>query len=229
MIVVLPIRTVSELNARGHWATRARRAKPQRRAAGLAVRAVCPPEWVQRRPRPKTASERNLVPAIGEAECHNVSVLLVRVAPRLLDDDNLRGALKAVRDGVADALGTDDRDPRIQWAYTQRQQRKTYAVEIHMKPTTLPEVNCDNTLLQTRNHASLSRHDNCQGGQHDDAHSDAEGIRDPSPTDLPAAAGRSAAPAGRKGSRARCDRSVDAGASARVSAELSSPMLAGEE
>lgn len=225
--LILPIRTVSESNARGHWATRARRAKPQRRAAGLAVRAVCPLEWVQRRPRPKTASERNLVPAIGEAECHNVSVLLVRVAPRLLDDDNLRGALKAVRDGVADALGTDDRDPRIQWAYTQRQRRKTYAVEIHMKPTTLPEVNLDNTLLQARDHASISRHDNCQGGQHA-AHSDAQGIQGDSPTDLLPDAGRAAARAGREGSRARSHRSVDAGASARVSAELS-PMLAGEE
>jgi hypothetical protein len=226
--LTLPIRTVSESNARGHWATRARRAKPQRRAAGLAVRAVCPPEWVQRRPRPKTASERNLVPAIGEAECHNVSVLLVRVAPRLLDDDNLRGALKAVRDGVADALGTDDRDPRVQWAYTQRQQSKTYAVEIHMKPTTLPEVNRDNTLLQTRNHASFSRHDNCQGGQHA-AHSDAEGISSDSPTDLLPDAGRAAACAGREGPRARSHRGVDSRANARITAELSSPMLAGEE
>lgn len=226
--LTLPIRTVSESNARGHWAARARRAKPQRWAAGLAVRAVCPPEWVQRRPRPKTASECNLAPAIGEAECHNVTVTLVRVAPRLLDDDNLRGALKAVRDGVADALGTDDRDPRIQWAYQQRKQPKTYAVEIHMKPTTIPEVNLDNPLLQTQKVASLYRHDNCQGGQHA-AHSDAQGIQGDSPTDVLPNAGRAAACAGRKGSRARRDRSVDAGASARVSAELSSPMLAGEE
>jgi hypothetical protein len=39
---------------------------------------------------------------------------------RGLDDDNLRSALKAVRDGVADALGVDDRDPRLSFHYHQR-------------------------------------------------------------------------------------------------------------
>jgi hypothetical protein len=47
------------------------------------------------------------------------TVMLSRVAPRKLDDDNLRGALKAVRDGVADALGLDDRHPLIEWHYAQ--------------------------------------------------------------------------------------------------------------
>lgn len=42
-------------------------------------------------------------------------VRLVRVSTRELDDDNLAGALKAVRDGVADALKVNDRDPRVVW------------------------------------------------------------------------------------------------------------------
>jgi len=46
-------------------------------------------------------------------------VLLVRCAPRLLDDDNLAAALKPVRDGVADALGIDDRDSRVTWVVAQ--------------------------------------------------------------------------------------------------------------
>jgi len=40
-------------------------------------------------------------------------VRLVRIAPRGLDDDNLGAAFKSVRDGIADALGIDDRDPRV--------------------------------------------------------------------------------------------------------------------
>jgi len=48
-----------------------------------------------------------------------VVVRLERVAPRALDDDNLRGALKAVRDAVAEALGIDDADPRVRWQYGQ--------------------------------------------------------------------------------------------------------------
>lgn len=99
----------------------------------------------------------------------------------------------------------------------------------HNKPTTTPEVNLDNPLLQTQKVALLYRHDNCQGGRHHAAHDTAEGIPSDAPTDLLPDAGRAAAGTGREGPRARRDRGVDAGASARVSAELSSPMLAGEE
>jgi len=50
-----------------------------------------------------------------------VVVMLTRIAPSDgLDDDNLRAALKSCRDGVADALGCDDRDPRVEWRYGQR-------------------------------------------------------------------------------------------------------------
>lgn len=42
-------------------------------------------------------------------------VRLVRVSPRELDGDNLEAALKAIRDGVADALKINDRDPRVEW------------------------------------------------------------------------------------------------------------------
>lgn len=50
-----------------------------------------------------------------------ILVTLVRMSPSSgLDDDNLRGALKAVRDQVAEELGlANDRDPRVTWEYGQ--------------------------------------------------------------------------------------------------------------
>lgn len=110
-MVTLPLRTVSEANARGHWSRRAKRAKGQRHVAGLALRSQ-----LAGAPLP-------------------VVVTLTRIAPRMLDDDNLRGALKAVRDGVADALGLDDRDVRATWVYVQeRRGVGQYAVEIQVAP-----------------------------------------------------------------------------------------------
>lgn len=59
-----------------------------------------------------------------------VVVQLTRVAPRPLDDDNLASALKAVRDGVADALGVDDRDPRVVWLVDQRKGKAAVEVQV---------------------------------------------------------------------------------------------------
>lgn len=47
-------------------------------------------------------------------------VTLRRIGPRRLDDDNLAGAFKPVRDGIADALRLDDGSERIAWRYEQR-------------------------------------------------------------------------------------------------------------
>jgi hypothetical protein len=85
----------SASNLREHHMARAGRAKKQR-----------------------TAAEKRLQAQLGS------KVLLVarltRVAPRALDDDNLRPALKAYRDGVADALGLrNDRPGWLQWEYAQ--------------------------------------------------------------------------------------------------------------
>jgi hypothetical protein len=107
----LPIRTVSEANQRDHWSKKARRAKDQRGTTALVVRAEL---------------RRNRV-SIGDG----LVVTLCRVAPRALDLDNGVGALKGVQDGVADALGINDRDPRVTWEYQQRRGRAgEYAVSI---------------------------------------------------------------------------------------------------
>lgn len=119
LVVTLPLRTVSESNARGHWGGRATRTKGHRTTCALALG-----------PQVSTHS----LP---------VRVLMTRIAPRALDDDNLRGALKACRDGVADALGVDDRDPRVMWSYDQKRGRPgEYAVEI----TVFPDTDASGTL-----------------------------------------------------------------------------------
>lgn len=107
--VFLELKTISEPNARGHWAKRAVRVRSQRGKA----RALCAAHAA----------------AVGLP----VAVTITRIAPSNgLDDDNLRGALKAVRDGVADALGVDDRDPRVTWQYGQ-QRGAEYGVRIDME------------------------------------------------------------------------------------------------
>lgn len=104
--LTLPLRTYSELNRRDHWAQRARRMKNHRRSAHLATAVLC---------------GRHL-PCV---------VTLIRIAPRKLDDDNLRAALKGVRDGIADRLGIQDNDPRVNWRYEQsRGKPREYAVKI---------------------------------------------------------------------------------------------------
>lgn len=109
-MISIPVKTVSTLNKREHWAVRADRARMQRRAALLTV--------------------RTLAQSVGLTAV----VTMTRVAPsRGLDDDNLRGALKSIRDGIADAFQVDDRDPRIRWRYEQRR-GKDYAVEVEIAP-----------------------------------------------------------------------------------------------
>jgi len=67
----------------------------------------------------RTAAKVETRKAIGPGKplyhWYPIVVTMIRVSPRLLDDDNLAAAFKSVRDGIADALGIDDRDPRITW------------------------------------------------------------------------------------------------------------------
>jgi len=94
--VRIPLRLPSLANLREHWTRRARRAKEHRGVTRLLLsNTMRPPE----------------LPLI---------VTFTRVAPRQLDSDNLAISFKAVRDGVADWLGIDDADERINWRYRQR-------------------------------------------------------------------------------------------------------------
>lgn len=112
--IVLPgLKTVSLTNQREHWRSRHSRSKTQRRAVAAA--------WL----------------ANAEARSWNVEhlptpivVTLVRVSPRELDDDNLRGALKSVRDQVAACFYVDDRDKRFIWLYEQKKGPQGVRIEI---------------------------------------------------------------------------------------------------
>ncbi len=94
-VIVLPMRLRSGPNTRLHWRQRARTTKAERSAA-----------WAN------TVGWR-----LADKEV--AVVTLTRLAPRKMDDDNLQGVLKAVRDGVADRLGVRDDDPQVQWRYGQ--------------------------------------------------------------------------------------------------------------
>ena len=97
---VLPLRTVSRLNSREHWRARSTRSKAERSTAAL----MCPH---------------------FQTPC---TVTLTRVGPRALDSDNLQGALKSIRDGIADKLKVNDNGPLVQWKYEQA--RGPYEVRV---------------------------------------------------------------------------------------------------
>lgn len=104
---LVPLRTTSVPNSREPWSVRSARVRTEREAVAWVLKTAVSPL---------------------SAPC---SVHLTRIAPRVLDDDNLRGALKATRDEVAVALGVDDRDPMVRWEYSQERGRpRDYSVRI---------------------------------------------------------------------------------------------------
>ena len=112
IIFVIPVRVYSESNLREHWRTCAKRTQGQRMAAKLMTAEAL--GWRKR--------------GVG------VVVTLTRVAPRVMDSDNLARAFKAIRDGVADGLGLDDGSPLTMWRYDQRRGKpKVHAVEVKIQ------------------------------------------------------------------------------------------------
>ena len=105
MILFIPIRTRTPGNSRRHWRKDWTEAKEQRQAARLMVQA-----WKDRPPFP-------------------VKVMLTRCSPRVMDRHNVPGAMKHIIDGIADAYGVDDGDPRWEFVFHQRKQ-SLYGVEI---------------------------------------------------------------------------------------------------
>ncbi len=100
----MDIKTQSEANVREHWAVKARRAKSQRNMA--------------------FALSRMQFNADGQPEFPAV-VTITRLASRKLDDDNLARSMKAVRDGIADALRIDDGSDLVQWRYEQDKAKRS--------------------------------------------------------------------------------------------------------
>lgn len=105
---VIPGEAPSSLNLREHWAAASDRAKMVRSKVRLVA-----PKW--KSPAP-------------------LCVRLTRSGFRILDSDNLQGALKAHRDAVAAWLRIDDASPLVEWLYEQTstsdEKRHGVAVEV---------------------------------------------------------------------------------------------------
>jgi hypothetical protein len=109
---VVPLRTGRGLNDRKHWGAKAKRVEVERSAIALAF-----PWWARRVPLP-------------------VDVILTRISPgsRPMDDDNLAGSMKAVRDEVSRILGVDDgRRELIRFTYEQNRGPCGVAVTIRRR------------------------------------------------------------------------------------------------
>ena len=104
-MITVPLKTVPGLNARELWQGRSSRVKKERKAVAWSL----------------VGQTRPPIPC---------SVRLTRVAPSGgVDDDNLSGSLKAVRDQIAEWLGIDDRH-RNQVRYVYAQKRGPWGVTI---------------------------------------------------------------------------------------------------
>lgn len=114
MIKFIVHRQVKGPNIREHHFARARRVKAERSSVCGSLLVQCGPDWKQQLGGPPYV------------------VTLVRVGPHGLDEDNVQGACKAIRDQVAAELGLDD-SPRspITWRYEQR--KGEYGVEVRIE------------------------------------------------------------------------------------------------
>lgn len=97
-------------NAREHWAAKANRLSAQKRIA-----------WAATYQQIKT----------GE-KWRTATVTITRIGKRKMDSDNLASSAKAVRDGVASALGVDDGSERYEWRYAQAI-GKEYGVRVEIE------------------------------------------------------------------------------------------------
>lgn len=55
---------------------------------------------------------------------------MIAMRKRVLDDDNLTGGFKALRDAIARSLGVDDGDNRIRWECRQVRSETTGTVVV---------------------------------------------------------------------------------------------------
>lgn len=104
--LVIPIRTVNELNDHTHWRVRQRRAKEQRRVTSMVLSAYNPSDFA--------------LPCV---------VIMSRMSPRRMDSDSAVASNKFVRDAIADWLGVDDGSTAVDWQYGE-QLKGPYCVHV---------------------------------------------------------------------------------------------------
>lgn len=107
----LPIVTSSVTNQRGHWSKHSKRTKEQRYVGKCWMNCV---------------KHKIKMP---------IEVVFTRFAPRMLDPgDNLNSAFKALRDGIAESIGINDRDPAYTWRYEQIKSKEVgVKIEVYFK------------------------------------------------------------------------------------------------
>jgi hypothetical protein len=117
----LPLYLRGSQNAREHWAVRAKRVRTERHTAAWMTRAA--------------------LRDAGVRPCVAAGAIVVTIRRHgsvpFTDTDNLVGACKAVRDGIADALEMNDGDPRIEWRYAQaacKRKAELVTVRIEAQP-----------------------------------------------------------------------------------------------
>jgi hypothetical protein len=115
--ITMPVPTLSENKYRGmHKFVKAKKTKAQRDTVRLLIRQL------------------RVLPRVVDGKPNRFEVKLVRISAGELDDDNVRGALKAVRDEVAAWIGLDDRDPLIAFTYGQEKvERGTAGVRVEIR------------------------------------------------------------------------------------------------
>lgn len=119
---LVALRTVSALNAREHWAVKAKRVKEERAITSDALRCVHP----------------DSVAAVA-LMARPLLVTITRVGPRRIDFDNAISGLKGVRDEIARWLGVDDGDQAVvDWAYRMARGPYTVRVRIEVHPDPPP-------------------------------------------------------------------------------------------
>lgn len=103
-----------------HWSIRKRKTDEQKSAVFWSYR--------------KATSGRGRHYAMRLLADQHVTVTLTRIGPRKLDSDNLTSGFKSVRDQVADILGVDDGDERVEWICRQERGRpREYAARIRIE------------------------------------------------------------------------------------------------
>lgn len=125
IVFKIPIRTISEANARGHWAKFKKLHDSQKDSAFILAHTAL-------RSLPETHPLRNPEAAIN--------IGMTRVAKgNFMDSDNLPASMKYIRDGVASALapgmapGRADGLSRFAWTYDQKRTRGAPEVRVTLE------------------------------------------------------------------------------------------------
>lgn len=106
-VVAKGLRLDATPNARAHWSTTAKKRARERAVIGAALARVTRPAGPWR-------------------------VVITRVGPRVLDDDNRTASAKGVRDAIAAWLGIDDGDDSARWE-VRGEVARGYAVRVQIE------------------------------------------------------------------------------------------------